>query len=247
MSDARLTSLGEGKGPIVLQGAMEMEVAPFIKRLKGAELEVYGDFFFWRGTFGTRPLIISQTGIGTAAAGAATALACALYQPSLIVNQGTAGGYGDLAVGDVVLASALYNANARYLGRDGLRFMELGSLEHESVAAMDFPDVPPLLETDERLRYILEAFLKKSGASYRTGIIASSDQWNEASEQIRRIREKTGALCEEMEAAAVWMTAKRFRVSCAFVRIISNNNERGLSFDPSVCETLYRLLKNFFM
>ena len=33
MSDARLTSLGEGKGPIVLQGAMEMEVAPFIKRL----------------------------------------------------------------------------------------------------------------------------------------------------------------------------------------------------------------------
>lgn len=55
MSDARLTSLGEGKGPIVLQGAMEMEVAPFIKRLKGAELEVYGDFFFWRGTFGTRP------------------------------------------------------------------------------------------------------------------------------------------------------------------------------------------------
>ena len=61
MSDARLTSLGEGKGPIVLQGAMEMEVAPFIKRLKGAELEVYGDFFFWRGTFGTRPLIISQT------------------------------------------------------------------------------------------------------------------------------------------------------------------------------------------
>ena len=51
MSDARLTSLGEGKGPIVLQGAMEMEVAPFIKRLKGAELEVYGDFFFWRGTF----------------------------------------------------------------------------------------------------------------------------------------------------------------------------------------------------
>ena len=65
MSDARLTSLGEGKGPIVLQGAMEMEVAPFIKRLKGAELEVYGDFFFWRGTFGTRPLIISQTGIGT--------------------------------------------------------------------------------------------------------------------------------------------------------------------------------------
>ena len=60
MSDARLTSLGEGKGPIVLQGAMEMEVAPFIKRLKGAELEVYGDFFFWRGTFGTRPLIIRR-------------------------------------------------------------------------------------------------------------------------------------------------------------------------------------------
>lgn len=247
MSDARLTPLEDGKRPIVLQGAMEMEVAPFIKRLKGAELNVYGDFSFWRGTFGTRPLIISKTGIGTAAAGAATALACALYQPSLIVNQGTAGGYGDLAVGDVVVGSALYNANARYLGRDGLRFMELGALEHESVAAMDFPDVPPLLETDERLRNILKAFLKKSGTSYRTGIIASSDQWNEAPEQIKCIREKTGALCEEMEAAAVWMTAKRFHVPCTFVRIISNNNERGLSFDASVCETLSRILQNFLM
>ena len=47
MSDARLTSLGRREGTYRLQGAMEMEVAPFIKRLKGAELEVYGDFFFW--------------------------------------------------------------------------------------------------------------------------------------------------------------------------------------------------------
>ena len=105
---------------------------------------------------------------------------------------------------------------------------------------------PPLLETDERLRYITGGFLQKNGGFLTApGIIASSDQWNEASEQIRRIREKTGALCEEMEAAAVWMTAKRFRVPCAFVRIISNNNERGLSFDPSVCETFISLIEEF--
>ena len=51
MSDARLTSLGEGKGPIVLQGAMEMEVAPFIKRLKGLNLKCMGIF-----SFGEEPL-----------------------------------------------------------------------------------------------------------------------------------------------------------------------------------------------
>ena len=98
-----------------------------------------GIFSLARNLWHASPIICRPA--SHAAAGAAT-LCLRLYQPP-VVNQGTAGGYGDLAVGDVVLASALYNANACYLGRDGLRFMELGSLEHESVAAMDFP-MPPL-------------------------------------------------------------------------------------------------------
>ena len=74
-----------------------MEVAPFIKRLKGAELEVYGDFSFgeeplarvpgsFRRPASARPRLVQQR-----------LLPALFISPSLIVNQGTAGGYGDLA------------------------------------------------------------------------------------------------------------------------------------------------------
>ena len=54
MSDARLTSLEKGRDLSSPRrhgnGSGSFHQAP-----QRAELEVYGDFFFWRGTFGTRP------------------------------------------------------------------------------------------------------------------------------------------------------------------------------------------------
>ena len=190
-------------------------------------------------------LIISQTGIGTAAAGAATALACALYQPSLIVNQGTAGGYGDLAVGDVVLASALYNATPAIWGVMACVSWSLAALNTSPWLPWTSPMCRRFLRRMKGSDIYWRLFSKKAALPTARASSPQVINGTRPSEQIRRIREKTGALCEEMEAAAVWMTAKRFRVSCAFVRIISNNNERGLSFDPSVCETFISLIEEF--
>lgn len=163
----------------------------------------------------------------------------------MIINQGTAGGYGTLPVGRIVIGRALYNGNARYMGSDGLRFMDLAQIEENAVAQMDFPQVPPLLETDRTVRKALESLLTLEHISYDAGIIASSDQWNEAPHHIRDIQKNTGALCEEMEAAAVLMTACRFDVPCGFIKVISNNNEEGIPFDMAVGSILPPLLKKF--
>ena len=71
---------------------MELEVAVLREALENVQEVRQGDFFFWTGKLGKRA-VVSRTGIGTAAASAATALWRTLFQPCLVLNQGTAGGY----------------------------------------------------------------------------------------------------------------------------------------------------------
>ncbi|MCH3951538.1 MAG: 5'-methylthioadenosine/S-adenosylhomocysteine nucleosidase [Acidaminococcus sp.] len=231
-------------GPVLLQGAMELEVAPYLARLTKPQKSVMGDFLFWQGKLGRVPVVISQTGIGTAAAGAATALGCQVFHPTAVLNQGTAGGYGlDARVGDIVIGETVYNGNALYTGDGHTRYMDLGRIEHESVAASIFPEKPPLMHADAGMTSWLKKGLSNYlGGNVLIGTIASSDEWNADPAVIARRVEATGALCEEMEAAAVLMTAKRFNVPCGLIRILSNNNRTGLPFDSSVCETLAEAL-----
>jgi adenosylhomocysteine nucleosidase len=235
-------------GPVLLQGAMELEVAPYLARLTESRKSVMGDFPFWQGKLSKVSVVISQTGIGTAAAGAATALGCQLFHPAAVLNQGTAGGYGlDAGVGDIVIGETVYNGNALYTGDGRLRYMDLGRIEHESVAASLFSEKPPLMHADAGMTSWLKKGLSRySGGHVLIGTIASSDEWNADSMVIARREKETGALCEEMEAAAVLMTARRFNVPCGLIRILSNNNRTGLPFDPTVCETLAAALSELF-
>jgi adenosylhomocysteine nucleosidase len=230
----------EAGRPVLLQGAMLLEVAPYLARMTNPQKRMLGDFCFWQGRLGPVPVVLSQTGIGTAAAGAATALGCAWFHPAAILNQGTAGGYGlDARVGDLVIGEHVYNGNALYTGKGGTRYMDLARIEQETVAPSLFTKTPPLMAASPRMTAWLEnGLLSYQGGRVRVGIIASSDEWNADPERIARREAETGALCEEMEAAAVLMTAERFAVPCGVIRILSNNNRTGRPFDPGVCETL---------
>jgi hypothetical protein len=120
--------------PILLQGAMELEITTLLAALTEVEEQSVGSFQFWQGKLGRRPVVLSQTGIGTAAAAAATALGCERFQPALVLNQGTAGGYTEnLHPYDLVIGETWYNANARFRARYGKTyFLDLVALEGES-------------------------------------------------------------------------------------------------------------------
>lgn len=229
----------QSDGPVLLQGAMDMEIRPYVKALQDPVKTVLGDFVFWQGRLGRQRAVLSRTGIGTAAAAAATALGCQVFRPAAILNQGSAGGYGLKArVGDLVIGTSVYNGNAVFTDKEGVRYLDLGRLEHEAAAAAVFPAKPPLLEPDAAMTRWLFAGLSAYAGRVSQGVIASSDQWNDDPDLIARREALTGALCEEMEAAAVVMTAARFGVPCGLVRVLSNNNRTGQPFDPAVCGKL---------
>ena len=79
--------------PVIVRGAMDLEVKKFASRLDNVSVERVGSWTFWRGTLDGYPVIVSKTLKGVSNSAAATAIAAERYHPVAIVNQGTAGGH----------------------------------------------------------------------------------------------------------------------------------------------------------
>lgn len=220
---------------------MELEIATLRNAMSDVhELEI-GSFKFWQGKLGRQDVVLSQTGIGTAAAAAATALGCQRFQPALVLNQGTAGGYGeDTHPYDLVIGETWYNANAWFRARYGEKyFLDLVTLEGESKES-EFTGTKPFLHNSngELVAWLDRESLHYTRGRSLLGCIASGDQWNDEPEAIAALQRQTGALCEEMETAAAGEVAARLGIPFAAVRVISNNNRLGEPFDPGTAVAL---------
>ena len=79
--------------PIVVQGAMDIEVRALVASLEHPTEEHVQGWTFWTGTIAGYPVVVSKTLKGGANAAAATALAIERLHPLAIINQGTAGGH----------------------------------------------------------------------------------------------------------------------------------------------------------
>src|SRR5262245_53308094 len=83
----------EGSRPVIVQGAMEVEVRRLATVIDNPTEEKIQAWTFWRGTIDGYPVIVSKTLKGLANAAAATSIAADRYRPIAIINQGTAGGH----------------------------------------------------------------------------------------------------------------------------------------------------------
>src|SRR5476649_2374646 len=93
-----------GVRPVVVQGAMDVEIRKLAGMLENVAEEKVSGWTFWSGTIDGYPVVVSKTLKGMENAAAATALAAERYHPVAIINQGTAGGHQpDLHAGDIVI------------------------------------------------------------------------------------------------------------------------------------------------
>ena len=61
--------------PVIVQGAMDLEVKKLASRLDNVRVEKVGSWTFWRGTLDGYPVIVSKTMKGVSNSAAATAIA----------------------------------------------------------------------------------------------------------------------------------------------------------------------------
>jgi adenosylhomocysteine nucleosidase len=232
--------------PVVVQGAMDVEIKKLAGSLEHGTEENVGGFIFWRGTIEGYPVVISKTLKGMENAAAATAIAAERFHPIAIINQGTAGGHvPEVHVYDIVLGTQAvnlgsfktgYRAGGR--GSDVAEWSPLDLMRSEGSAGQDpnarimrrFPGDEGLLAAarDVRGQYQKGHVLD--------GVIGSSDVWNSEIDRILRFHDQYGTTVEEMEAASSAQVAGLFKIPFLGIRVVSNNVTNGEAYDTTVGE-----------
>ena len=231
--------------PLIVQGAMQIEIEKLAASLEQAVIDRVGDWTFWRGTVNGYPVIVSKTLKGMSNAAAATTIAVQKYQPVAIINQGTAGGHDpDLHLYDIVIGSRSVNLGAfkspskgAGAGSHPLEWKPLNLTATDGSAATDrhtglasFDGDPLLMGTARGLK---SAYTKGRVVE---GVIGSSDMWNDEVDRIVALRQAYGTAVEEMETASAAQVARQMGVTFLGVRIVSDNATNGTPWDPKTSE-----------
>jgi adenosylhomocysteine nucleosidase len=232
--------------PVIVQGAMDLEVKKLASRLDNVRVERVGGWTFWRGTLDGYPVIVSKTMKGVSNSAAATAIAAERYHPVAIVNQGTAGGHvPELHVYDIVLGKYSVNLGAfktayRKPGEASdfrewtpldLMFSEDSAGENPNAHTMRrFQGNEQLLAAAESVKH-----LYRKGRVVQ-GVIGSAEIWNSELDRIQWFHSQYGTTVEEMETASAAQIAGFFQIPFLGIRVLSNNITNDGKYDAKTGE-----------
>jgi adenosylhomocysteine nucleosidase len=245
--------------PVVVQGAMDVEIRKLAGALENVTEEKIQEWTFWSGTLDGYPVVISKTLKGMSNAAAATSLAAEHYHPAAIINQGTAGGHQpEVHVFDIVLGADAVNLGsfktgyrARGDGSNVADWVPLDLMRSEGSAGQD-PNARTMrrFHGDEGLL----AAARTVRGTYRKGrvlegVIGSSEIWNSEIDRIQRFHDQYGTTVEEMETASAAQIAGLFQIPFLGIRVVSNNITNGGTYDAGTGEAcqdyVYNVVKAY--
>lgn len=222
--------------PILLQAAMESELG-LLKESFGTLTEVkLGTFSFYKGTYQGYPVVLSLTGIGTAFAAAATALAITEFDPVFVLNQGMAGAHAtkhhplDIILGQSAVA---INSFEKPLAKEGIHY--------QFWVETEFYSGRKVVEGDKNLLSLFDEADYTAGNKSR-GILGSGNVWNREWEYIHWLHAQFGSSSEDMESLAVYRIAHSFQVPVLGLRVIANNELNEEPYQTKCAELLQRFI-----
>lgn len=204
-------------------GAMPQEVAYLASLLEGCETRQHAGSTFHSGRLHGAEVVVLQSGIGKVNAAVGATLLLERYAPDLIINTGSAGGFGEgLEVGDVVISSEV-----RHHDVDAVAF----GYEYGQV-----PQMPAAFLPDPRLVAVARECVTALGeVKVVEGLIATGDVFMACPERVAQTHARFPAmLAAEMEAAAIAQTC--YLHGCPFVVVralsdIAGRDDNHLSFE----------------
>ncbi|WP_299018987.1 5'-methylthioadenosine/S-adenosylhomocysteine nucleosidase [uncultured Photobacterium sp.] len=203
-------------------GAMEQEVAILKEQLTNSETHRKAGCTFYTGKLNGANVILLQSGIGKVAAAVGTAVLLEVFQPDLVLNTGSAGGFdASLNVGDVVISTEV-----RYHDADVTAFgYEIGQMAQQPAAFI----------SDTKLMDTAEKALEGMDSMHAVrGLICTGDAFVCTEAKQNFIRENfPSVVAVEMEAAAIAQACHQFEVPFVVVRAISDvaDKESPMSFE----------------
>ncbi|HLR61087.1 MAG TPA: 5'-methylthioadenosine/S-adenosylhomocysteine nucleosidase [Lentibacillus sp.] len=202
-------------------GAMDEEIALLQDNMTEKEETAAANCLFIRGKLFGRNAILMKSGIGKVNAAMATAILHERFNPSLVINTGSAGGFAaELNVGDIVISTEVVHHDV-----DVTAF---------GYAYGQVPKMPAMYTADADLAAQAGQAVKQLGIDYQEGIIATSDSFMEDTAQVEAVREKFPAMiAAEMEAAAIAQVCYQYETPFVVIRALSDiaGKRSSISFD----------------
>ena len=210
-------------------GAMTVEVEIIKENLIDMHCVERAGIEFCEGKLKDLPVVVAQCGVGKVNAAMCVQIMCDCFAVTHIVNTGVAGSLcNELDIGDFVISrNAIYHD------------FTCGAINPAYVVGQ----VPGLsvrfFEADEMLRKAaFDAAEHIYPGHTRIGTVASGDQFVSDAAAKKQIVENAGALCTEMEGAAIAHAAWRNGVPFVIVRAISDKADDSAQMDYPTFEAM---------
>ncbi|MCB7304725.1 5'-methylthioadenosine/adenosylhomocysteine nucleosidase [Bariatricus massiliensis] len=202
-------------------GAMEQEVAQLKEAMEIEETVSQAAMSFCRGRLCGKDVVVVQSGIGKVNAGLCAQILVDKFHVDVLINTGVAGALAtELNIGDMVISTdaVQHDMDVTRLG------YQKGQIPDMDVFA--FPADSELVKKAEQAN-------REANPDIATfvGRVASGDQFIAENDVKERIISTFGAMCTEMEGAAIAQAAHLNQVSYVIIRAISDKADNSATMD----------------
>ena len=210
-------------------GAMEVEVATLKENMTQKTEKTIAGSVYCEGVLEGLPVVVVQCGIGKVNAALCVQILCSCFRVTHVVNTGIAGALDTvLDIGDFVIScdAVYHDFDCHVLNPDYI----VGQIPGFPVRK--FP-------ADEKLKEL--AFVAADSlcpGHAHIGTIASGDQFVCRKEHKQEIITNTGAMCTEMEGAAIAHGAWKNGVPFVVIRAISDKADDSAEMDYPTFEAM---------
>lgn len=217
---------------------MDIEIDALLDYFKPQVVKTIAEYVYYIADYKDNTIVISKTKEGLINASVATTIGIYEFNPTLIINQGCAGGHlpeikiGDLVIGEKSIYINNFYTNPKKLG-EGSNSLEWCPLKERSY----------LVESTQRYVKIAES-IEFDGKKV-TGILGSGDLWSREADRINYLHGLFNELSEDMESVATLRVSKLFDIDRIAFRIISNNDLTDEKVNWEVCEKLQHFVIAF--
>jgi adenosylhomocysteine nucleosidase len=207
---------------IAIIGAMEEEVTLLRDHIENKQQSTVAGYEFTAGLMDGANVVLLKSGIGKVNAAMSSTILLERFQPDVVINTGSAGGFHpELNVGDVVISSEV-----RHHDVDVTAF----GYEYGQV-----PQLPAAFTADEKLVQIAESAANEiNDIQVVKGVIATGDTFMHDPVRVEFVRGKFNDLqAVEMEAAAIAQVAYQYGVPFVIIRSLSDiaGKQSDVSFE----------------
>lgn len=219
---------------------MKEEMDAFKKYIKINKEKIIDGLKFYVGICNNTKCVMVQCGVGKVNAARTAQILIDKMKVNYVINVGVAGGVSDmLKIGDIIIGEQLVQHD-----------FDITSFGHKKGY---IPDIGIFINTDSYLSSLAYKILKnEKDVSIYKGIIATGDIFCTDKNMSKKINNKFGALCVEMEGASIAQVCFLSKVPFLILRSISDvpNNNNTVTYEEfleSSCRIIANALNNILL